>query len=79
MAAGPCSGIGRDSRTSSGSAGGSTIRSAVSSHVANDAQGHDARYVRDRRMAWTEVAFNSVGLSIEQIGTDEYSRRTWLR
>jgi len=54
-------------------------RSAVSSHVANDAQGHDARYVRDRRMAWTEVAFNSVGLSIEQVGTDEYSRRTWLR
>ena len=31
-------------------------RSAVSSHVANDAQGHDARYVRDRRKAWTEVA-----------------------
>ena len=53
-------------------------RSAVSSHVANDAQGHDARYVRDRRKAWTEVAFNSVSLSIEQIGTDEYSRRTWL-
>ena len=52
--------------------------SAVSAHVANDAQGHDARYVRDRRKAWTEVAFNSVSLSIEQIGTDEYSRGTWL-
>jgi hypothetical protein len=53
-------------------------KSAVSSHVANDAQGHDARYVTDQRKAWTEVAFNSVSLSIEQIGTDEYSRRTWL-
>ncbi len=52
--------------------------SAVSSHVANDEQGHDARYVKDGRKAWTEVAFNSVGLSIEQIGTDEYSRGTWL-
>jgi hypothetical protein len=52
--------------------------SAVSSHVANDAQGHDARYVRDGRKAWTEVAFNSVSLSIEQIGTDAYSRGTWL-
>ena len=52
--------------------------SAVSSHVANDAQGHDARYVKDRRKAWTEVAFNSVSLSIEQIGTDSYSRGKWL-
>jgi hypothetical protein len=53
-------------------------RSAVSSHVANDAQGHDARYVKDARKAWTEVAFNSVSLSIEQIGTDAYSRGKWL-
>ena len=53
-------------------------RSAVSAHVANDAQGHDARYVRDRRKAWSEVDFNSVGLSIEQIGTDAYSRHKWL-
>lgn len=52
--------------------------SAVSSHVANDKGGHDARYVRDGRKAWTEVAFNSVSLSIEQIGTDAYSRGTWL-
>lgn len=54
-------------------------RSAVSAHVANDAQGHDARYVRDRRKAWSVVAFNSVSLNIEQIGTDEYSKRKWLR
>jgi hypothetical protein len=52
--------------------------SAVSSHVANDAQGHDARYVKDARKAWTVVAFNSVSLSIEQIGTDAYSKRKWL-
>jgi N-acetylmuramoyl-L-alanine amidase len=54
-------------------------RSAVSAHVANDAQGHDARYVRDRRKAWAVVAFNSASLSIEQIGTDEYSKRKWLK
>jgi N-acetyl-anhydromuramyl-L-alanine amidase AmpD len=52
--------------------------SEVSAHVANDEQGHDARYVKDGRKAWTEVAFNSVSLSIEQIGTDEYSRGKWL-
>jgi N-acetylmuramoyl-L-alanine amidase len=52
--------------------------SEVSSHVANDAHGHDARFVKDARKAWTEVAFNSVSLSIEQIGTDEYSRGKWL-
>jgi N-acetylmuramoyl-L-alanine amidase-like protein len=50
----------------------------VSSHVANDADGNDARYVRDRRKAWTEVAFNSVGLSIEQIGSTASKRRNWL-
>lgn len=50
----------------------------VSSHVANDADGNDARYVRDGRKAWTQVAFNSVGLSIEQIGSTAYQRRNWL-
>jgi len=39
----------------------------ASSHVANDAEGNDARYVRDSRKAWTQAAFNSVSLSIEQI------------
>ena len=52
--------------------------SAVSSHVANDAEGNDARYVRDRRKAWTQVAFNPVSLSIEQIGSTAYRRRNWL-
>ena len=54
-------------------------RSAVSSHVANDADGNDARYVRDGRRAWTEVAFNPVSLSIEQIGSVDFSRATWMR
>ena len=53
-------------------------RSQVSSHVANDAEGNDARYVRDPRKAWTQVAFNSVGLSIEQIASTDYHRHKWL-
>jgi hypothetical protein len=53
-------------------------RTEVSSHVANDAEGNDARYVRDRRKAWTQVAFNPVSLSIEQIGSTAYRRRNWL-
>jgi N-acetylmuramoyl-L-alanine amidase len=40
----------------------------VSSHVANDAEGNDARMVPDDRKAFTQAAFNSVALSIEQIG-----------
>jgi N-acetyl-anhydromuramyl-L-alanine amidase AmpD len=50
----------------------------VSSHVANDADGNDARYVLDRRKAWTQVAFNSVSLSIEQIATTGFNRRKWM-
>jgi N-acetyl-anhydromuramyl-L-alanine amidase AmpD len=53
-------------------------RSAVSSHVANDADGNDAQYVRDRRKAWTQVAFNSVSLSIEQIATTGFDRAKWM-
>ena len=40
----------------------------VSSHVANDAEGNDARMVPDERKAFTQAAFNSLSLSIEQIG-----------
>jgi len=54
-------------------------KSAVSSHVANDADGNDAQYVRDRRKAWTQVAFNSVSFSIEQIATTGFSRSKWLQ
>jgi hypothetical protein len=54
-------------------------RSQVSSHVANDAEGNDARYVSDGRSAWTEVAFNSVSLAIEQIGSVGFDRATWMK
>jgi N-acetylmuramoyl-L-alanine amidase len=40
----------------------------VSSHIANDAEGNDARIVPDDRKAFTQAAFNSIALSIEQIG-----------
>ena len=42
--------------------------SQASSHIANDADGNDARMVPDERKAWTQASFNSVSLSIEQIG-----------
>lgn len=42
--------------------------SQASSHVANDAEGNDARMVPDESKAWTQAAFNAVALSIEQIG-----------
>jgi N-acetyl-anhydromuramyl-L-alanine amidase AmpD len=42
--------------------------SQVSSHVANDAEGNDARMVPDDRKAFTQAQFNSIALSIEQIG-----------
>jgi peptidoglycan hydrolase-like protein with peptidoglycan-binding domain len=42
--------------------------SQVSSHVANDGEGNDARIVPDDRKAFTQAAFNSIALSIEQIG-----------
>lgn len=45
-------------------------RSAVqaSSHVATDAEGQSARYVRDTDKAWHCAGYNSVSLGIEQIG-----------
>jgi hypothetical protein len=42
--------------------------SQVSSHIVNDGEGHDARIVPDDRKAFTQKAFNSIALSIEQIG-----------
>lgn len=40
----------------------------ASSHVAVDAEGNSARYVRDRDKAWTQSNYNSVCLSIENVG-----------
>lgn len=51
----------------------------ASSHVANDREGHDARYVPDHRKAWTSCGFNAVSLNIEQIGFASFMRHEWLR
>lgn len=40
----------------------------VSAHVCTDADGHSARYVRDRDKAWHCGGYNSLSLGIEQIG-----------
>lgn len=47
----------------------------VSSHVATDAEGHSARYVRDADKAWHCAAFNGVSLGIEQVG--RASQSSW--
>lgn len=51
----------------------------ASSHVANDAEGHDARMVPDERKAWTCAGFNSVSLNIEQIGFASTSKAEWFK
>ena len=43
-------------------------KTEASSHIGNDAEGNDARMVPDDRKAWTQAQFNSISLSIEQIG-----------
>jgi hypothetical protein len=47
----------------------------ASSHVATDQDGNSARFVKDENKAWSQMYFNSVGLSIEQIGfaTDDWA------
>jgi hypothetical protein len=50
------------------------INTQASSHVATDEDGHSARYVPDARKAWTQVFYNSPGLSIEQIG---FANQDW--
>lgn len=52
--------------------------SEASSHVANDSEGNDARFVPDGEKAWTESAINRWGLSIEQIGFASTTRRQWF-
>ena len=51
----------------------------ASSHVANDAEGHDARFVPDSDKAWTCAGFNRVSLNIEQIGFAATDRRDWFK
>jgi N-acetyl-anhydromuramyl-L-alanine amidase AmpD len=50
----------------------------ASSHVANDAEGHDARFVPDEDKAWTCAGFNSVSLNIEQIGFAATEKAAWF-
>lgn len=56
-----------------------TRSAEASSHVANDGEGNDARFVPDSEKAWTESAANSFGLSIEQIGFASTSRAEWFK
>jgi hypothetical protein len=52
----------------------------ASSHVVNDQEGNDAVLVPDDRKAWTQSAYNSPALSIEQIHFDHtISREKWMR
>lgn len=61
--------------------------SSASSHVGVDNEGNSARWVRDKDKAWTQAAYNSESLSIEQVMpgngteiTDDMYRETarWL-
>lgn len=56
-----------------------TAGTEASSHVGNDSEGNDARFVPDEDKAWTEAADNSFGLSIEQIGFASTTREQWFK
>lgn len=47
----------------------------ASSHVGVDSDGYSAQFVPDANKAWAQMAYNSVGLSIEQIGFA--TQKTW--
>lgn len=51
----------------------------ASSHVANDGEGHDARFVPDDEKAWTCSNDNPFTLNLEQIGFASTSRRDWFK
>lgn len=50
----------------------------ASSHIANDAEGHDCRMVPDSRKAWTQAELNPAALSIEQIGFAAQGKGDWF-
>jgi N-acetylmuramoyl-L-alanine amidase len=50
----------------------------ASSHVANDAEGHDARFVPDGEKAWTCSNDNPFTLNLEQIAFASTGRREWF-
>jgi hypothetical protein len=51
----------------------------ASSHIINDAEGHDARCVEDRFKAWTQAAHNPDSLSIEQVEYADKSTERWRK
>jgi hypothetical protein len=53
-------------------------KAQASSHIGNDAEGNDARFVEDNKKAWTCAAYNSVSLNLEQIGFSGTSQSIWL-
>lgn len=55
------------------------LSTQASSHIVNDAEGHDARCVPDEAKAWTQAAYNPMSLSIEQIEYADKPRERWLK
>ncbi len=53
--------------------------SQASSHVGIDAEGNKVRMVPDAEKAWTQAMFNSLALSVEQVGFASFSKRDWIR
>lgn len=53
-------------------------RARASSQVGNDRAGASVRMVDDDQVAWTQMRFNAVSVSIEQIGYARFSREQWM-
>lgn len=51
----------------------------ASSHIANDGEGRDARYVADQDKAWTCSNDNPFTLNVEQIGFAKTTREEWYK
>lgn len=51
----------------------------ASAHIAVNSKGEFGRYVPDSYKAWAVCNFNSVTLSLEQIGFAEFSRADWFK
>jgi hypothetical protein len=51
----------------------------ASSHVANDSEGHDARFVHDFEKAWTCSNDNAFTLNLEQIAFAATRRNEWYK
>lgn len=51
----------------------------ASSHYGIDAEGNACRMVPDEAKAWTQAAYNSMSLAIEQVGFSATSKGEWFR